>query len=91
MSSSVPGPPLLDRRLIIVTGKGGVGRSSVSAALALSGARRGKRVLVCEVNAQERVAPLLGAAPAGDAVRPALPGIWTVDVTPEAAMREFPG
>ncbi len=83
------GPPLLDRRLLIVTGKGGVGRSSVAAALALLGARRGLRVLVCEVNAQERVAPLLGAAPSGPEVRPAIPGVWTVDVTPEAAMREY--
>ncbi len=83
------GPPLLDRRLLLVTGKGGVGRSSVTAALALLGARRGKRVLVCEVNAQERVAPLLGAAPAGPEVRPALPGVWTVDVTPESAMRQY--
>jgi len=72
-----------------VTGKGGVGKSTVSAALALLAARAGKRVLVCEVNAQERVAPLLGAAPAGPHVREALPGLYTVDVTPHEAMREY--
>jgi hypothetical protein len=80
---------LLDRRLVIVTGKGGVGKSSVSAALALLAAREGKRVLVCEVNAQERVAPLLGAAPAGGAIREAIPGVSTVNVTPHDAMREY--
>ncbi|HZY04602.1 MAG TPA: ArsA-related P-loop ATPase [Anaeromyxobacteraceae bacterium] len=85
----MPGPSLLDKRLLIVTGKGGVGKSSVSAALALLGARRGKRVLVCEVNAQERVAPLLGAPPAGPVVRQAAPGIATVNVTPPEAMREY--
>ena len=49
----------------MVTGKGGVGKSTVSAALAVLAARAGKRVLVCEVNARERIAPLLGAPAAG--------------------------
>jgi anion-transporting ArsA/GET3 family ATPase len=89
LSSAVPGPSLLDKRLLIVTGKGGVGKSSVSAALAILAARRGKRVLVCEVNAQERVAPLLGAPPAGPVVRQAAPGISTVNVRPPEAMREY--
>jgi hypothetical protein len=86
--SSVP-RPLLDRRLVVVTGKGGVGKSTVSAALACVAARAGKRVLVCEVNAPERVAPLLGARPAGAAIREARPGLSTVDVTPAEAMREY--
>ncbi len=80
---------LLDRRLVIVTGKGGVGKSTVSAALALIAARDGKRVLVCEVNAQERVAPLLGAPPTDGALREAVPGISTLNVTPHDAMREY--
>jgi hypothetical protein len=80
---------LLDRRLLIVTGKGGVGKSTVTAALALLAARAGKRVLVCEVNAQERVAPLLGAAPSGTAIREILPGLSSVNVTPHEAMREY--
>ena len=74
---------------MIVTGKGGVGKSTVSAALALLAARAGKRVLVCEVNAQERIAPLLGAPRAGGAVREAVPGVFTVNVTPHEAMREY--
>jgi energy-coupling factor transporter ATP-binding protein EcfA2 len=82
-------PPLLDRRLVIVTGKGGVGKSTVAAALALVAARAGKRVLVCEVNAQERIAPLLGAPRAGPEIREAVPGVFTVNVTPHEAMREY--
>jgi anion-transporting ArsA/GET3 family ATPase len=89
LSSLVPSPTLLDRRLVIVTGKGGVGKSTVSAALALVAARAGKRVLVCEVNAQERIAPLLGAPPSGVTAREALPGLFTVNVTPAEAMREY--
>jgi anion-transporting ArsA/GET3 family ATPase len=81
--------PLLDRRLLVVTGKGGVGKSSVAAALGLLAARAGKRVLLCEVNAQERVAPLLGAPPSGPVAREVRPGLSTVDVTPAEAMREY--
>jgi anion-transporting ArsA/GET3 family ATPase len=85
----VAAPTLLDRRLVIVTGKGGVGKSTVATALALLAVRAGKRVLVCEVNAPERVAPLLGAPPAGASEREALPGLFTVNVTPPEAMREY--
>jgi anion-transporting ArsA/GET3 family ATPase len=85
----VPGLALLDRRLIVVTGKGGVGKSTVSAALALLATRRGKRVLLCEVNTPERVAPMLGAPPSGYEAREVLPGLFTVGVTPREAMREY--
>jgi anion-transporting ArsA/GET3 family ATPase len=85
----VPGLPLLDKRLLVVTGKGGVGKSTVSAALALLASRRGKRVLVCEVNAQESVAPMLGAPPSGSVAREVLPGLSTINVTPAEAMREY--
>jgi anion-transporting ArsA/GET3 family ATPase len=89
LSSLVANATLLDHRLVIVTGKGGVGKSTVAAALALIAARTGKRVLVCEVNAQERVAPLLGAPPAGGTIREAAPGLFTVNVMPHDAMREY--
>jgi hypothetical protein len=79
---------LLDRRLVIVTGKGGVGKSTVAAALALAAVERGKRVLVCEVNAQERIAPLLGARPSGPVIAEVRPGLSTINVRPAESMRE---
>ena len=45
---------LLDKRLVFVTGKGGVGKTTVAAALGLAAARRGLRTIVCEVAHQER-------------------------------------
>jgi len=89
LSSVVSGSDLLDRRLVVVTGKGGVGKSTVSAALAMLAARRGKRVLVAEVDARERVAPMLGGRPSGPVVRPVLPGISTVNVDPRHALEEY--
>jgi len=86
----VADPTLLDRHLLFVTGKGGAGKSTVSAALALLAARAGKRVLVCEVNAaQERVPPLLGARPGDGALQEIRPGIHALDVRPQQAMREY--
>lgn len=40
---------VLSKRVVLVTGKGGVGRSSVTAALAIAAAKRGKRVLLTEI------------------------------------------
>ncbi len=81
--------PLLDRRLLIVSGKGGVGKSTISAALALLCARAGKRTLVCEVNATERVSRLLGGPEVGAQISWLEDGLWAVNVRPEEAMREY--
>ncbi|ADO74245.1 ArsA family ATPase [Stigmatella aurantiaca] len=80
---------LLDKRLWIVSGKGGVGKSTVAAALALRSARAGRRTLVCEVNTQERVSRLLERPPAGPDIRLLEDNLWAVDVRPQEAMREY--
>ena len=67
---------LLDKRLVLVTGKGGVGKTTVAAALGLAAARRGKRVVLCEVGGRERVSQLV-------------PELTTVSVDPEEAKREW--
>jgi len=51
----------LDRRLHFVVGKGGVGKTTVSAALALALARRGKRTLAVEMDVGGRLRAVLGA------------------------------
>ena len=56
-------PDLLDLKLVFVTGKGGVGKTTVAAALAQLAAERGKRVLACEVDAKGDLASLFEAAP----------------------------
>ena len=81
--------PLLDRRLLIVSGKGGTGKSSISAGLALAASRAGKRTLVCELNASDRVTQLLGFAPTGPRIAPLQENLWAVNIRPEDAMREY--
>ena len=61
-SARVTAPNLLDRKLLFVTGKGGVGKSTVAAALALLAAERGKRTLVCEFDAKGNLADFFETA-----------------------------
>src|SRR5262249_2508306 len=76
-------------RLRIVTGKGGVGKTTVAAALALAEARRGRRVLLAEVNGRDRASLLLGVEPTGSKITSVLPNIALVDMNPQDNLREY--
>lgn len=80
---------LRDLRFVIVVGKGGVGKSSVSAALALSLARQGRRVLVAMCNAKERLSYLMQVEPIGPQIRTIAPNIDAVNMEPDAALQEY--
>jgi anion-transporting ArsA/GET3 family ATPase len=80
---------LLDKRLVVVTGKGGVGKTTVAAALGLLAARRGRRTVVCEVAQQERLAGLFGAHEVGHDEPELAPGLFAVSVEPERALHEW--
>ncbi|UCE86972.1 MAG: chromosome partitioning protein [Deltaproteobacteria bacterium] len=89
--TSESGSSLFERRLVIVSGKGGTGKTSVAAALALGAARAGRRVLVAEVGPDEHLPGLLepGAAPVGYAGRELLPGLTSMRVDPYDALGEY--
>jgi len=84
---------ILERRLVIVTGKGGTGKTSVVAALALAAARAGRRVLVAETGLSEAVPPLLapGGPPVGYAGREIRPGVTALRIEPYEALAEYVG
>jgi anion-transporting ArsA/GET3 family ATPase len=85
--------PLLERRLVIVTGKGGTGKTAVAAALALAAARSGLRVLVAEMGTDEqipdRIAP--GGPDAGYGGRLLRPGLTSMQIDPFEALTEYLG
>ena len=82
-------PALLDLRLLFVTGKGGVGKTTVAAGLAQLAAEHGKRVLVCEVDAKGDVTSLFEAPPTDFTPREVAPGIWSMSMDTEASLREY--
>jgi anion-transporting ArsA/GET3 family ATPase len=81
--------PLLDLKLLFVTGKGGVGKTTVASALALLASLRGKRVLICEVDAKGDVAGFYEAPPTGFNEREILPGLFAMTMDTEASLREY--
>lgn len=80
---------LLARRLIVLTGKGGVGKSVVGTALALAARDRGKRVLLVEVDAPLEAARVLGAPSSAGREIEAMPGLFTVNLEPTAVMDQY--
>ena len=80
---------LLDRNFLFVAGKGGVGKTTVSAALGLAAARKGKKTLIAMTNAKERLSTLLGTPPIGDQVVTVAPNLDAVNMTPQAALEEY--
>lgn len=88
-SSSATIRALLDRRVHIVAGKGGVGRTTVAAALALRASRAGHRTLLLEVDAPDNATRALGVAPAVDEPREVENNLWACRMTPPGALKEY--
>ncbi len=83
-------PSLLDRSFIVVAGKGGVGRTTVSAALARAATRRGRRVLLAQMDSPERLTRMLGSkVPVGPAIVSVGEGLDAVNMTPKSALHEY--
>jgi len=81
----------LDRRLHFVVGKGGVGKTTVAAALARLLTRRGRRTLAVEVDDERRLSSLLGASGTTGTPTPVAPGLAVVAVEGRAALEEYLG
>ena len=83
---------LRDRSVLYVTGKGGVGKTTVAAALGLAAARTGRRTIVCEVAEQDR----MSRAFARHGVRPEqevelAEDLWAITIDPTQALLEWLG
>jgi anion-transporting ArsA/GET3 family ATPase len=83
-------PPLIDLQLVVLSGKGGVGRTVVAAALARVAAAKGRRVLIAQTDAIERLGKMLGQpGPIGSTVRTVAPGIDAVNMTPKESLHQY--
>jgi len=92
---STADPQWDDVRLHVVTGKGGTGKSTVAAALALALASRGKTVLLCEVEGRQGIAQLFDVAPLPYEERRVVQGpqeggdLYALAIDPESALLEY--
>ena len=78
--------------MVFVTGKGGVGKTTVAAALALAAAGEGKRTMVAEVGGAARVARLLGGeAGAPGEEQQVGERLWTSTIEPYKVMEQWIG
>jgi anion-transporting ArsA/GET3 family ATPase len=81
---------LLQRRLLIIAGKGGVGKTTIACALGLLASQLGKRTLIAEVDGIGRAASLLGVRPGGvGEARAVSPGLSVMSVEGSAALAEY--
>ena len=76
-------------RILVVSGKGGVGKTTVAAALALVAARHGRKVCIAEVDRKGTLPRLFGGRPLGYEPRQLSPGVFGMNIVPEAALAEY--
>ena len=73
-----------------MAGKGGVGRTTIAAALARAATRNGKRVLIAQTNAPERLGRMLGLShPIGPEVEPVDERLSVVNMRPKEALHQY--
>lgn len=80
---------IAERSLVIVMGKGGVGKSTIAAALGLDAARRGRRVCLFENSHTESLAPLFGREAVGDKGAEVAERLWVRNLDPRRAFEAF--
>jgi anion-transporting ArsA/GET3 family ATPase len=81
---------LLKRNLLVITGKGGVGKTTMAAAIGLLAAERGLRTIVVEVGEQGRLPGLFGLAARQPGSETQLQErLWSISIDPDRALLEW--
>jgi anion-transporting ArsA/GET3 family ATPase len=77
------------RQLVVVTGKGGVGKTAVSATLGRTFAAMGRRTLVVEVDPRENLHQMMGTPPSGGDILSAEPRLWVQNLKPRQVLDQI--
>ncbi len=78
-----------DLRVIVVTGKGGVGKTTISAALGARAAALGLRTIICETSGADQVCGRFGVPFSPYTVTQLQPNLYTLSIQPEDAIEEY--
>jgi len=79
----------LEKRILFVTGKGGVGKSTVAIALGIRAALEGKRTIVVEVASTENASRVFRQADVGFKEIEMANDLWAISIDPEESMKEY--
>lgn len=84
-----PQSDLFHHRLLFVTGKGGVGKTTVAAALGLAASQAGLRTVICELDARERIGQLFDVPMRGFEEVELAPDLYAIAIDPQHAIEEY--
>ncbi len=81
---------VLDRKLLVITGKGGTGKTTVAAAVGLLASGRGLETIVVEVGDQGRLPAIFGRGEAEPGAETELGDrLWSISIDPDRALLEW--
>jgi len=81
---------VLERQLLVITGKGGVGKTTLAAAIGMLAAERGLRTIVVELGDQGRLPALFGLRVRDPGLETKLEeGLWSISIDPDRALLEW--
>lgn len=75
--------------MVLFSGKGGVGKTTLASAFALSCALKGQKTLLIELNVKDRLNALFGSVEVGSQIVEIEHNLWAVNITPQAAIEEY--
>lgn len=85
----MPLEAILDRRLLIIAGKGGVGKTTIAAVLGTLATRHSKRVVIAEVEGKGSLSSLFGVGPLTPEPTEVGPDLYAMNISPEDALEEY--
>lgn len=80
---------ILDKKLILISGKGGIGKSLTAATIAQHAVSAGRKVCLVESNPQEQITPLFGHEKIGHSLTEIKPNLFAINLNPQENFRDF--